>query len=171
MAAPVIDQGVVIGELVAQLSIDELDNIVTGGRRWRQEGLGATGEAYLVGPDFLVRSTPRMFFENRDVYFDELKGRRRPPDRDIEDIRRYGTPVLQQHVDTVASRAALGGVEGTGEIVGYRGIPTLASWGPVAGVGRQMGADRQDRHLGGLRAHPPARARPHDRRARSRCWS
>jgi hypothetical protein len=54
MAAPVIDQGAVIGELVAQLSIDELDSIVTGGRRWRQEGLGATGEAYLVGADFLV---------------------------------------------------------------------------------------------------------------------
>jgi class 3 adenylate cyclase len=130
MAAPVIDQGVVIGVLVAQLSIDELDTIVTSNRRWRNEGLGATGEAYLVGPDFLVRSSPRMFFENRDVYFAELKGGQ-TPDHDIEDIRRYGTPVLQQHVDTKASRAALGGVEGTGEILGYRGIPTLASWGPV----------------------------------------
>jgi class 3 adenylate cyclase len=116
--------------LVAQLSIDELDTIVTSNRRWRHEGLGATGEAYLVGPDFLIRSSPRMFFENRDVYFEELKGGQ-TPDHDIADIRRYGTPVLQQHVDTKASRAALGGVEGTGEILGYRGIPTLASWGPV----------------------------------------
>jgi class 3 adenylate cyclase len=130
MAAPVIDQGVVIGVLVAQLSIDELDAIVTSNRRWRHEGLGATGEAYLVGPDFLVRSSPRMFFENRDLYFQELKGGQ-TPEQDIEDIRRYGTPVLQQHVDTKASRAALGGVEGTGEVLGYRGIPTLASWGPV----------------------------------------
>ena len=131
MAAPVIDQGVVIGVLVAQLSMDELDNIVTGGRRWRQEGLGATGEAYLVGPDFLIRSSPRMYFENRDTYFAELKASGTTPDKVIEDIRRYGTPVLQQRVDTTASRQALGGVEGTGEIVGYRGLPTLASWGPV----------------------------------------
>jgi class 3 adenylate cyclase len=130
MAAPVIDQGVVIGVLVAQLSINELDTIVTSNRRWRHEGLGATGEAYLVGPDFLVRSSPRMFFENRDLYFEELKGGQ-TPQHDIEDIHRYGTPVLQQRVDTKASRAALGGVEGTGEILGYRGIPTLASWGPV----------------------------------------
>ena len=135
MAAPVIEQGVVIGVLVAQLSIDEIDNIVTGGRRWQHEGFGATGEAYLVGPDFLVRSSPRTFFENRDLYFQELKGGQ-TSDEDIEDIRRYGTPVLQQKVDTRASRAALGGLEGTGEILGYRGIPTLASWGPVriAGV-------------------------------------
>ncbi len=130
IAAPVIDQGVVIGVLVAQLSIDEIDDIVTGGRRWQHEGFGATGEAYLVGPDFLVRSAPRMFFENHDVYFAELKGGQTPAN-DIEDIHRYGTPVLQQRVDTVASRAALGGVEGTGEVLGYRGIPTLASWGPV----------------------------------------
>jgi class 3 adenylate cyclase len=130
MAAPVIDQGVVIGVLVAQLSIDEVDRIVTSNRRWRHEGLGATGEAYLVGPDYLLRSSPRMFFENRDLYFEQLKGGQ-TGDQEIEDIRRYGTPVLQQRVDTTASRAALGGVEGTGEILGYRGVPTLASWGPV----------------------------------------
>jgi len=130
MAAPIIEQGVVIGVLVAQLSIDEIDNIVTGSRRWQNEGFGATGEAYLVGPDFLMRSSPRMFFENRDVYFTELKGGQ-TSEQDIDDIRRYGTPVLQQKVETQASRAALGGVEGTGEVLGYRGIPTLASWGPV----------------------------------------
>jgi class 3 adenylate cyclase len=130
MAAPVIDQGVVIGVLVAQLSIDELDNIVTGGRRWQHEGFGLTGEAYLVGADFLIRSSPRLYFENRDRYFEELKGGQ-TSDKDIDDTRRYGTPVLQQRVDTAASRAALGGIEGTGEIVDYRGIPILASWGPV----------------------------------------
>ena len=74
MAAPVIDQGVVIGVLIAQLSIDEIDNVVTGDRRWRQEGFGATGEAYLVGSDYFVRSGPRAFYENRDLYFAELKG-------------------------------------------------------------------------------------------------
>jgi hypothetical protein len=98
MAAPVIDHGVVLGVLVAQLSIDEIDNIVTGGRRWRHEGFGDTGEAYLVGPDFLARSSPRTFFENREVYVARFVGAR-------------------------------------------------------ASVRRQMGADRQDRHLGGLRAH------------------
>ena len=54
--------------------------------------------------------------------------------------------MLHQRIDTEATRAALAGVEGTGEIIGYRGIPTLASWGPLAIPGRQVGADRQDRH-------------------------
>ena len=131
MAAPVIDQGVVIGVLVAQLSNEEIDNVVTGDRRWRQEGFGDTGEAYLVGPDYLVRSGPRAFYENREGYFAELKSVG-ASDEEIAAIQRYGTPVLHQRIDTKATRAALAGVEGTGEIIGYRGVPTLASWGPLA---------------------------------------
>jgi class 3 adenylate cyclase len=131
MAAPVIDQGVVIGVLIAQLSNEEIDNVVTGDRRWRQDGFGATGEAYLVGPDYLVRSSPRDFYENRDLYFAELKAAG-ASNEEIAAIQRYGSPVMHQHIDTKATRAALAGSEGTGEIIGYRGIPTLASWGPLA---------------------------------------
>ena len=131
MGAPVIDKGVVIGVLVAQLSNEEIDNVVTGNRRWRQEGFGETGEAYLVGPDYLVRSAPRAFYENSEKYFADLRSVGASAD-EISAIQRYGTPVLHQRVDTEASRAALAGVEGTGEIIGYRGVPTLASWGPLA---------------------------------------
>ncbi|WP_395710936.1 adenylate/guanylate cyclase domain-containing protein [Reyranella sp.] len=129
MAAPIIDQGVVTGVLVIQLSIDEIDNIVTSGKRWRHEGLGSTGEAYLVGPGYYVRSSPRLFFENRDAYFASLEEGQSK--EDIADIRKFGTPVLNQRIDTTATRAALGGIEGTGQIVGYLGQETLASWGPV----------------------------------------
>jgi class 3 adenylate cyclase len=103
---------------------------VTGDRRWRHEGFGATGEAYLVGPDRLVRSGPRTFYENRDLYFAELKAAG-ASDAEMDAIRRYGTPVLQQRADTEATRGGLAGTDGTGEIIGYRGIPTLASWGPL----------------------------------------
>ena len=138
MAAPIIDQGVVTGVLIAELSIDEIDGILTGGRRWRNEGFRSTGEAYLVGPDFLMRSSSRNFFENRDVYFAELKAGG-ATDEDIAAIKRFGSPILHQHADTPATRAAVGGVEGFGEIVGYRGVPTLASWGPVRIAGVKWG--------------------------------
>ena len=67
----------------------------------------------------------------RKVYFAELKSVG-ASDEEIAAIQRYGTPVLHQRIDTQATRAALAGVEGTGEIIGYRGVPTLASWGPLA---------------------------------------
>lgn len=138
MAAPIIDQGVVTGVLVAELSVDEIDAIVTGGRRWRTEGFGATGEAYLVGPDFLVRSSGRNFFENPAAYYSDLKAGG-ASDEDIAAIKRYGSPILHQHADTAATRAAIGGVDGSGEVLGYRGVSTLASWGPVRIAGVKWG--------------------------------
>jgi len=131
MAAPVIDRGVVIGVLIAQLSIEEIDRVVTGNRRWRHEGFGDTGEAYIVGPNSLVRSGPRLFYENRDTYLAELKANGDPPE-EIDAIRRYGSPVMHQKIDTPATRAALAGTEGTGQVIGNYGKPTLASWGPLA---------------------------------------
>ncbi len=131
MAAPVIDQGAIIGVLIAQLSNEEIDGVVTGGRRWRQEGFGATGEAYLIGPDSLVRSAPRLFHENREAYFAEL-GANGDPATEIDAIRRYGSPVLHQRIDTQGTKAALAGLEGIGQVTGNYGKPTLASWGPLA---------------------------------------
>ena len=132
MGAPVIDRGVVIGVLVAQLSIEEIDRVVTGNRRWRQEGFGATGEAYIIGPKALVRSAPRLFYENRDAYYAELKADNSHTPEEIDSIRRYGTPIMHQRLDTQATRAALAGTEGTGHVIGNYGKPTLASWGPLA---------------------------------------
>lgn len=138
MAAPVIDQGVVIGVLIAQLSIETIDSVVTGDRRWRNEGFGATGEAYLVGPDFLLRSGIRSFYEDRDRYYAEA-GNGGSTSGQLDAVRRHGTPVLHQRAESVATRAALAGTEGVGEIAGYWGTPTLASWGPVAIPGVKWG--------------------------------
>ena len=46
--------------------------------------------------------------------------------------------MLHQRVVTEAARSALAGIEGEGEILGYRRIPTLASWGPLAIPGTKL---------------------------------
>jgi len=130
MAAPVIDEGKVIGVLIAQLSIDEIDKVVTGNRRWRQEGFGNTGEAYIVGPDFKVRSGGRLFYEDRERYFAELTAAGEPAE-EIAAIRRFDSPVLHQRIETQATRAAISGVDGVGQVVGNLGRNILASWGPL----------------------------------------
>ena len=130
MGAPIIDQGVATGVLIAQMPIDEIDDTVTGGRRWRQEGFGATGEAYLVGPDFTLRSGPRLYYENREAYFAALRETGHTKE-EIAAIERFGTPIMQEKIATTATRAALSGVEGTGEVTGHFGRSTLASWGPL----------------------------------------
>jgi class 3 adenylate cyclase len=138
MAAPVIDHGTTIGALIAQLSIDEIDKVVTGNRQWAREGFGTTGEAYLVGPDHTLRSGTRAFYEDKPAYLAGLASEH-APSQEIDAIRRYDTPILHQRVDSPAVRSALAGIEGTGQILDYHGVPALASWGPLAIPGVKWG--------------------------------
>ena len=48
-----------------------------------------------------------------DAYFAELRASGHSAE-EIESIRRYGSPVLHQRIDTAGTRAALAGLEGTG---------------------------------------------------------
>lgn len=60
LAAPIWRRGARIGVLAIQVSIEELDRVMNNDRNWREEGLGATGQAYIVGPDDKLRSDARF---------------------------------------------------------------------------------------------------------------
>ncbi|MGL4474488.1 MAG: methyl-accepting chemotaxis protein [Shewanella sp.] len=63
MGAPVKDlEGTIQAVVVIQISIDAINNIML-----QRNGMGATGETYLVGPDFLMRSDSFPDPERRSV--------------------------------------------------------------------------------------------------------
>ena len=69
----VYDNEVPIGTLVFQFPVDKLNAIMTDDGMWREDGLGETGETYLVGDDFSMRSISRFLIEDREGYFDALR--------------------------------------------------------------------------------------------------
>ena len=75
-------------------------------------GLGQTGEAYLVGPDHLMRSDTY-----RDPEFHSVAGSYRNPDKGS--------------VKTAAAKAALSGRSGTGIMENYRKAEVLSAYAPV----------------------------------------
>ena len=130
IATPVYDGKKAIGVLALQLPVDEINDVMTGKRGWKQEGLGDTGETYLVGPDSSMRSVSRFLVEDRQGYLEALRARGVPPRR-VDQIARIGTSILLQDVDTEGVRSALDGKEGTRIIDDYRGIPVLSSYAPL----------------------------------------
>lgn len=119
-----------IGMLALQLPIDEIDRVMTGNRSWRSDGLGDSGEAYLVGRDYKMRSQSRFFIESPKEYFASLRSLG-VHDRELDRIRRFGTTILEQQVRSPASERALAGQSGTDVIRDYRGIPVLSSYMPL----------------------------------------
>ena len=56
--AAIFDGAEQIGILFIQFPLDEINRVMTGDGNWERDGLGRTGEVYLVGQDLLMRSDP-----------------------------------------------------------------------------------------------------------------
>lgn len=119
-----------VGALIYQINPESIDMVMTDDHRWVQQGLGETGESYLVANDLKFRSSPREFLENPKNYFQLLRRQGTPQDR-IDWIKRTGSPVLIQAVRTEAARRALNDQTGEVEYVDYRGKEAIASYQPI----------------------------------------
>lgn len=107
LAEPVIANERVQMVIAIQVSIDDINKIMT-----QRQGLGKTGETYLVGPDNLMRSDSYLDATNRTV------------------LASFANP-NKGKIDTEATREALNGNSGTRSILDYNGNPVLSSFTPV----------------------------------------
>jgi class 3 adenylate cyclase len=130
IAAPVFNQSEFVGVLAVQLPVDEINTVMTGNRNWEQDGLGKSGETYLVGRDYLMRSVSRFLIDSPEAYFKTLKALG-VSETIIQRIRQYNTSILEQKVMTKAAREALAGKRGTQIIQDYRNISVLSSYAPL----------------------------------------
>lgn len=107
IAQPVVHNGKVEAVVALQLSLEAINGIMQ-----EREGMGKTGETYLVGGDKLMRS---------DSYLD-------PANHSVK--ASFANPSAGK-VDTRAANDALAGKEGTGIIIDYNGNPVLSAYTPV----------------------------------------
>jgi class 3 adenylate cyclase len=130
IAAPIYQNSKLIGVLAFQLPVDEINNVMTGNRNWESDGLGKTGETYLVGKDAQMRSVSRFLVQDPDGYTQILRSLG-VQDSIIKRIQQYKTSILLQPVNTQAVAEALTGKQGTQIIHDYRDIPVLSSYAPL----------------------------------------
>ena len=131
VASSIHDGSSRVGVLIVQMSIDEINNVMTSNRHWQQEGLGRTGETYIVGDDFKMRNDSRFFIQDPAGYIARLR-RAGADSTFVGQIQARSTSLLLQEVRTIASREALDGVTDTRLIDDYRGVPVLSSFTPLA---------------------------------------
>ncbi|OUC13105.1 MAG: adenylate/guanylate cyclase domain-containing protein [Alkalinema sp. CACIAM 70d] len=119
-----------LGVLAVQIPVNEINSVMTGNHNWQQDGLGKTGETYLVGPDRLMRSQSRFLAEDSASYLQLLEKLGTPP-ASLKRIAAYKSTILEQKVDTQGVNAALYGKQGTEIIHDYRDIAVLSSYAPL----------------------------------------
>jgi class 3 adenylate cyclase len=130
IATPIYDGHRHVGILAFQLPVDEINRIMTGNQSWERDGLGKSGETYLVGPDSRMRSISRFLIEDPKGYARALRNSG-VPESSVERLLSLGTSILQQEVRTPAARNAMHGKSGTRVVDDYRGVPVLSSFAPL----------------------------------------
>lgn len=108
IGSPIVDlSNQVQGVAVLQLSIDAINKIML-----QRTGMGVTGETYLVGPDFLMRSDSYLAHQTHSVNAS------------------FASPGIGS-LNTQATQAALAGETGQKVLPDYRGTPVLSAYAPL----------------------------------------
>ena len=115
IANPILKQGQVELIVALQMPIEHMNAIMQ-----ERSGMGESGEAYLVGPDQLMRSDSYLDPENHSV------------------LASFANP-SKGKVDTAASQAAIQGESGRDIIIDYNGNPVLSAYAPVQWNGLNWG--------------------------------
>ena len=111
IATPVFDEDQLVGVLAFQFPLGRVNELMS-----KKAGLGEAGEAYLVGPDYLMRSDSHRTPETHSV------------------MASFRQPELGA-IRTEPVKKALSGEEGSGFFQGRHGETMLAAYAPIEAAG------------------------------------
>jgi len=130
VVTPIGDSEGIHGALALQLSADGINKVMTSDRNWADEGLGKTGETYLVGRDHLMRSISRELIEDPERFVKDVVANGTPQkvaERQVE----VGDSVLLQPVRNAGVDMALAGETGATTDESYTGQVSLVASEPL----------------------------------------
>ena len=129
-ATPIYDDNKLVGILAAQISIDDINNIMTSNKQWESEGLGETGETYLIGRDYKMRSDSRELIEKPVLFFKDLNKTtisKRAKDLTLS----MHSSILNIKVHSESAIRATEGKSGTIVTTNYLNKKVLSSYAPL----------------------------------------
>ncbi len=130
ISSPIYDNKIPIGTLIFQVPINRINNIMTCNENWKNLGLGCSGETYIVGDDYMMRTQSRFLIEDKENYLKSIEHAGLSV-KVVEKIKSMNSTIGMQEVKTKGTKAALRGETGINQFLDYRGIAVLSSYKPL----------------------------------------
>jgi len=133
IAVPIYEGTGKIGVLITQAPVDRINTIMVFDKKWKEAGLGASGQVLLVGPDKLQRSESRQLLTDINAYTNKLTAKFSKAVADNTSAR--STDIGAVSVDLASVVAALDGNSGRSTYVNHLGDLVIGSFAPVNVLG------------------------------------
>jgi len=130
IVSPVGNDTGITGVMALQVPLSFVNDVMTGSNGWKDQGLGTTGEVYLVGRDGLMRSTSREVVEHPKQYAQRVIDHGTPPSAAKRAVAVKGTVLIQPITGDAVTRAQ-SGKSGTLEGSDYVSASSVVSYGPL----------------------------------------
>ena len=130
IASPIYDGKEKIGVLIFQMPIGRINQIMTSNEKWKDIGLGDSGETYLIGKDTKARSMSRFLIEDKKGFLDLMKQVGTSSDQ-LAQMDAKETNIGLQSIETQGTKAALSGKTGYEIFNDYRDVSVLSAYTPL----------------------------------------
>jgi len=127
ISSAIFDGNTMVGVLIFQMPVDRINEVMTHKNNWKDVGLGDSGETYLVGSNYTMRSNGRFLVEDKPAYL-QLMQEIGLSDSVIADLDNKNTTIGLQPVKTKGTKTALAGNTGFDIFPDYRGISVLSAY-------------------------------------------
>jgi class 3 adenylate cyclase len=121
MAVPLFRDQKFIGAMVAQLSTKALAKFMHDDGKWRDLGLGETGEVFIVGADYLLRSDLREIVEKPDRFIARARPLGIVPPATVNLMEQQKSTILYWPIRRTSVTNALAGRKGHESLVNQLG--------------------------------------------------
>ncbi|WP_150137520.1 methyl-accepting chemotaxis protein [Candidatus Enterovibrio escicola] len=136
ISSPIVKNGKTLGVLIFQMPINNINAIMTYNKKWQEDGLGKTGESFLVGPDKLIRSQSRMLVEHKEAYLEALRAEGLA-ESVVSRISKTNSSAGQQLITSDYISKALNGLRSFSTTTNYASKEVLSAFTPIDILGKQ----------------------------------
>ena len=137
MSVPIFEGSKLVSVMIVQVPIDQINEVMTFSKKWKEAGLEKTGETYLVGLDSAPRSISRGMVEDKDGYLRTLKGLLTEPV--LSAIGATKSDIGLRKLDSAGIKRALAGETGVAAYDNYRKSEVFGAFGPVQVLNQKFG--------------------------------
>lgn len=120
------------GVIIFQVPFDIFDEITNLDKKWKERGLGDTGEMFIIGKDKVMRTSARGILENKEKYLSEARASG-VDEETLKWMNNADTSATSFVVKSVLAERAVGGDKALALGRDYRGQDVIMAFEPLDG--------------------------------------